>query len=92
MAIDKYLEQLQKDKGTLVRNLFDKGVEAEHTETFTTLVSKVAEIETASPMEEQIIIEPNRDHRTYLPAEGYDGIARRSITSYKRDRCKYYTS
>ena len=76
MAIDKYLTQLQKDKSTLVRNLFDKGVEAEHNETFTTLVDKVADIETASPLEEQIIVEPNRDHRTYLPAEGYDGIAR----------------
>lgn len=76
MAVAEYLSQLQKDKKALVKNLFDKGVEVKDNETFTTLVPKVATIETASPIEEQIIIEPNTDHRIYLPAEGYDGIAR----------------
>ena len=76
MAVAEYLSQLQKDKKNLVKNLFDKGVEVNDNETFTTLVPKVATIETASPIEEQIIIEPNIDHRIYLPAEGYDGIAR----------------
>lgn len=76
MAVAEYLSQLQKDKKALVKNLSEKGVEAQDNETFTTLVPKVAIIETASPIEEQIIIEPNTEHRVYLPAEGYDGIAR----------------
>lgn len=76
MAVAEYLSQLQKDKQALVKNLFDKGVEVKDNETFTTLVPKVATIETASPIEEELIIEPNTDHRIYLPSEGYDGIAR----------------
>lgn len=41
-----YLTQLQTDKQTLVTNLVAKGVEATNDETFTTLVPKVADIET----------------------------------------------
>lgn len=76
MAVAKYLSQLQKDKKALVKNLSDKGVQARDSETFTTLVPKVATIETASPIEEYIVIEPSTKHQTFRPAEGYDGIAR----------------
>lgn len=41
-----YLTQLQTDKQTLVTNLVAKGVEADNSETFTTLVPKVADIQT----------------------------------------------
>lgn len=40
-----YLTQLQKDKTTLVTNLVAKGVTATNDETFTTLVPKVADIQ-----------------------------------------------
>lgn len=40
-----YLTQLQTDKQTLVTNLVAKGVEADNSETFTTLVPKVADIQ-----------------------------------------------
>ena len=76
MAVAEYLSQLQKDKQALAKNLFDKGVEVKDNETFTTLVPKVATIETASPIEEYIVIEPSTKHQTFRPAEGYDGIAR----------------
>lgn len=42
----EYLTQLQADKQTLVTNLVAKGVEADNSETFTTLVPKVADIQT----------------------------------------------
>lgn len=76
MAVAEYLSQLQKDKKALIKNLSDKGVEVKDSETFTTLVPKVATIETASPIEDYIVIEPSTDHQTFLPAEGYDGIGR----------------
>lgn len=41
----EYLTQLQADKQTLVTNLVAKGVEADNSETFTTLVPKVADIQ-----------------------------------------------
>ncbi len=41
-----YLTQLQADKQTLVTNLVAKGVEADNSETFTTLAPKVADIQT----------------------------------------------
>lgn len=43
-----YIKQLKIDKQTLVNNLIAKGVEAEDSETFTSLVSKVLEIPSGS--------------------------------------------
>lgn len=40
----EYLNQLQKDKETLVNNLVEKGVDASNEETFTSLAPKVADI------------------------------------------------
>ena len=40
-----YLTQLQADKQTLVDNLVAKGIQASNDETFTSLVSKVADIQ-----------------------------------------------
>jgi hypothetical protein len=76
MAVAEYLSQLQKDKQALAKNLSDKGVEVKDNETFTTLVPKVATIETASPIEDYIVITPSTKHQTFLPKEGYDGIGR----------------
>lgn len=45
-TIADYLNNLKKDKDNLVSNLKIKGVSAENSETFTSLVPKVLEIET----------------------------------------------
>lgn len=45
-TINKFLDNLEADKQTLVNNLVEKGIEATNDETFTTLVPKVSEIET----------------------------------------------
>lgn len=44
----EYLNQLQKDKETLVNNLVEKGVDASNEETFTSLAPKVADISSGS--------------------------------------------
>ena len=85
MAVTEYLQQLQKDKKTLEHNLADKGIETQSDETFTTLVEKVADIETASPIEEYVVISPSTNHQTILPADGYDGIARVEINPVRSD-------
>ena len=43
--INKFLDNLEADKQTLVNNLVEKGIEATSDETFTTLVPKVSEIQ-----------------------------------------------
>ena len=49
-----YLTQLQADKQALVNNLVAKGVSAEKTEKFNTLVPKVLEIQSGAPVEEKL--------------------------------------
>lgn len=58
-----YLTQLQTDKQTLVTNLVAKGVEADNSETFTTLVPKVADIQSGGDISDYFT--------SILPSGGY---------------------
>lgn len=83
-TIAKQLEQLQKDKHTLVENLNAVGVEASDDETFTTLAVKVKDAETQGPNAFLTFSNYNSDgfptkcviHR-YVPAPNGDTRIRR---------------
>ena len=65
----QYLEQLQADKQTLVDNLVAKGVEATNDETFTSLVPKVANIQSGGSETDEywdLTTKTSGDIRTYI--------------------------
>ena len=79
-TINDYLDQLTEDKGTLVTNLVAKGVEAYSSETFTTLVPKVAEITPVNNQSKSITITTNTT-TDIEPDSGYTGLSSVSVTT-----------
>lgn len=68
--IYKYLDNLEADKEVLVDNLVEKGVEATDDETFTTLVAKVATINTEQGKVETDNLTINKNSEDKIQAIG----------------------
>ena len=105
---NEYLNQLKKDKQNLVDNLNDKGVTASNTETFTSLVPKVLDIQSSSSAEyplnedmewaKQICIDDIQEGYTYKVLEmisdcySYHDIVVPRDCAVKTSDGAYYTS
>lgn len=73
-TIEEYIESLKADKAHLVEYLTTKGITASSSETFTTLVPKVLDIETANLESKSVTITTNTT-TTLTPTSPYNGFS-----------------
>ena len=86
-STEKYLNQLKADKTALANNLVEKGVDADPEETFTSLVPKIKDIQSAKPVTKGFIINEfnSSGYATDISVVGMTTIPNYALGSYDKN-------